>query len=168
MHPYDAPLGTATPLYGREQELERIDDVLDAARISRSAVLVLSGQAGIGKSALLAEARARARAMQALACRGTQSETRLAFAALQQLLRPILDHAAAIPAVQATALRAALGLEAGRRPERLLVSLAVLSLLAEAAHERPLACIVDDAHWIDDASVDALAFAARRIEREPI
>jgi DNA-binding CsgD family transcriptional regulator len=162
---------TAPPplLHGREPELERIEAVLASARQARSAVLAITGQAGIGKTALLDVARERAADMLVLACRGTQSEARLPFAALHQLLRPALGHLDAVPAVQAGALRSALGLEAaGGRPERLLVSLGVLSLLAEAARDRPLLCLVDDVQWIDDASVDALAFAARRLDHEPI
>ena len=158
----------ATPLYGRQAELERIGALLDAARASRSGVLVLRGEAGIGKSALLEQAGERAGAMRVLSCRGTESERRLPFAALHQLVRRILDHADAIPGVQASALRGALGFEPSARAGRFLVSLAVLSLLAEAAESAPLLCAVDDAHWLDDASASALLFAARRLGAERI
>ncbi len=158
----------STALHGRRDELERIGHLLRGARRSQSAVLVLRGPAGIGKSALLAQARAAAADMQVLACHGTESEARLPFAALHQLLRPVLDHAAAIPAMQARALRCALGLEFGSRPEPFLVSLATLSVLAEAAERRPLLCVVDDAQWLDEATADVLRFVARRLDAEPI
>jgi DNA-binding CsgD family transcriptional regulator len=161
-----APASTA--LHGRLNELGRLDALLGAARRSHGAVLVLRGPAGIGKSALLEEARAMAADMQVLSCHGTESEARLPFAALHQLLRPVLDHAAAIPAIQSRALRCALGLEFGSRPEPFLVSLAVLSTLADLAEERPLLCLVDDAHWLDGPSAEALLFAARRLDAEPI
>src|SRR4051812_12302199 len=127
MKTHDAPrivdtmIQTSTPLYGRSMEVERIDEVLTSAREARGAVLAISGQAGIGKTALLAAARDRAADMRILACRGTESETRLPFATLHQLLRPILDQLDEVPPAQAVALRCALGLQRGRRPERLLV-----------------------------------------------
>jgi predicted ATP-dependent serine protease len=138
-----APRSTA--LHGRRDELERIDGLVRDARRSQSAVLLLRGPAGIGKSALLEEARLSAADMQVLACHGTEAETRLPYAALHQLLRPVLDRAEAIPDIQARALRCALGLEFGSRPEPFLVALAVLSVLAEAAEAQPLLCVVDDA-----------------------
>lgn len=158
----------STTLHGRRDELDRLHDLLQGARRSRSAVLVLRGPAGIGKSALLAQAGAAAAEMHVLACHGTESETRLPYAALHQLLRPVLDRADSIPDLQARALRCALGLEFGARPEPFLVSLAVLSVLAEAAEHRPLLCIVDDAQWLDEATADALLFVARRLDAEPI
>ena len=158
----------STTLRGRRDELARIDQLLRGARRSQSALLVLRGQAGIGKSALLEEARAGAADMQVLACHGVESETRLPYAALHQLLRPVLDDAEAIPAIQARALRCALGLEFGSRPEPFLVSLAALSVLAEAAERRPLLCVVDDAQWLDETTVEALLFVARRLDAEPI
>jgi predicted ATPase len=161
-----APRSTA--LLGRRDELERIDGLVRDARRSRSAVLLLRGPAGIGKSALLGEARLSAADMQVLACHGTEAETRLPYAALHQLLRPVLDRAEAIPDIQARALRCALGLEFGSRPEPFLVALAVLSVLAEAAEAQPLLCVVDDAQWLDEATADALLFVARRLEAEPI
>ena len=157
-----------TPLQGRHGELERIDHVLDACRASQSAVLVIRGPAGIGKSALLEEARHGAADMQVLSCRGTESETCLPFAALHQLLRPVLGDADAIPEIQRRALRCALGLEAHARPEPFQVSVAVLSLLAEAAARRPVLCVIDDAHWLDEATADVVLFVARRLDAEPI
>jgi predicted ATPase len=155
-------------LCGRDAECERIEALLDEARGGRSAVLIVVGEAGVGKSALLDEACRRAGGMQVLRCRGIESEARLPFAALHQLLRPVLAHAQAIPPVQAHALHAALGMESDVRPERFLVAIAVLSLLAEAAATAPLLCLVDDAHWLDEASATTLVFAARRLVAEPV
>jgi predicted ATPase len=155
-------------LYGRDAERSRIGALLDGARESRSGVLVIRGEAGAGKSALLEDARERASGMQVLSGGGIESEAQLPFAALQQLVRPILGCVETLPEPQAGALRGALGLEAGGGDDRFLVSLAVLSLLAEAAERRPLLCLVDDAQWLDDASADALVFVARRLEAEGI
>ena len=174
MHTQDlAPsTGTETPrsttLDGRRNELDRVAALLHDVRRSRSAVLVLRGPAGIGKSALLHEARVSAADMQVLVCHGTEAEIRLPYAALHQLLRPVLDRAEAVPDIQARALRCALGLEFGSRPEPFLVALAVLSVLAEAAEGQPLLCLVDDAQWLDEATADTLLFVARRLEAEPI
>src|SRR5262245_9827098 len=155
-------------LYGRDAERSIIGGLLEVARESRSGVLVIRGEAGVGKSALLEDARERASDMRVLACAGVEAESALPFAALQQLLGPVLHHLEKVPRPQGDALRGALGLAAGRGDDRFLVSLAVLSLLAEAAEERPLLCLVDDAHWLDDASADALVFVARRLEAEGI
>jgi len=165
----EPPRPTAmTDLYGREAELARIDGLLDGARQSRSGVLVLRGDAGIGKSALLDAARERSGDMCVLSACATESETRLPFAAVHQLVRPALTHIERLPEVQARALRGAIGLEPGGSADRFLVSIAVLNLLAEAAERRPVLCLVDDAHWLDDASADALIFAARRLDAEAI
>jgi DNA-binding CsgD family transcriptional regulator len=155
-------------LYGRDSERSIIGALLEGARESRSGVLVIRGEAGVGKSALLEDARQRASGMQILACAGVEAESALPFAALHQLLRPALHHLEQVPRPQADALRGALGLAAARGDDRFLVSLAVLSLLSEAAEQRPLLCLVDDAHWLDDASADALVFVARRLEAEGI
>jgi DNA-binding CsgD family transcriptional regulator len=156
-------------LYGRDAERSRVGRLLEDARESRSGVLILRGEPGVGKSALLEEARAQAADMRVLGSRGVESEARLPFAGLHQLLRPVLDRADELPDAQAGALRGALGLAAsGAGRERFLVSVAVLSLLAEVAEERPLLCLVDDAHWLDEASADALVFVARRLEAERI
>src|SRR4029450_7773620 len=117
---------------------------------------------------LLEHALERAWGMQVLAWVGVESESALPFAALHQLLRPVLRPLQKVPRPQADALRGALGLAAARGDDRFLVSLAVLTLLAEAAEDRPLLCLVDDAHWLDDASADALVFVARRLEAEGI
>ena len=155
-------------LYGRDPERSRIGELLEDARASRSGVLVFSGEPGVGKSALLEDARGQAEGMRVLGGAGVESEAQLPFAALQQIVRPILAHVESLPRPQAAALRGSLGLAAGGSEDRFLVSLAVLSLLAEAAEDRPLLCLVDDAQWLDDASADALVFVARRLEAEGI
>ena len=153
-------------LYGRDPERARIGALLDAARASGSGALVLRGEAGIGKSALLEDARERAGDMQVLAARGVESEAELPFAGLHQLLRPALDHVERLPRPQAAAIRSALGLEESDAHERFLVFAACLSLLSELAERRPVLCLVDDAHWLDSASADALRFVARRLDAE--
>jgi DNA-binding CsgD family transcriptional regulator len=155
-------------LYGRDPERSRIGELLDGARASRSAVLIISGEPGVGKSALLEDARDQASGMRVLSGEGVESEAHLPFAALHQIVRPVLRHVADLPQPQAAALRGALGLGAGGSDDRFLVSLAALSLLAEAAEREPLLCLVDDAQWLDDASADALVFVARRLEVEGI
>ncbi|MGW3345811.1 helix-turn-helix transcriptional regulator [Nonomuraea rubra] len=155
-------------LHGRERECALIARLLDGARERRSAVLVVRGEAGIGKSALLGYAAARADGMRVLRGGGVESESELPYAAAHQLLRPVAERLAAIPAGQAAALRAAFGLGEPVEGDRFLVSVAVLSLLSEVAEERPLLCLVDDAHWLDGASADALAFVARRLEAEGV
>ncbi|HZC74197.1 MAG TPA: AAA family ATPase [Jatrophihabitans sp.] len=155
-------------LFGRAAEQARIAELLDEARDGRSGVLVLRGVAGVGKSALLDLARGEAAGMTVLYACGIESEARLPYAGLHQLVRPVLGYLDRLPRPQAGALRAALGLEHGTGDEWFLVSLAVLSLLAESADENPLLCVIDDAHWLDDASAESLMFAARRLQAEPI
>jgi hypothetical protein len=153
-------------LHGRVRECGMVDGLIAGARQRRSAVLVVRGEAGIGKSALLDHAAA-AGGVTVLRARGVEAESELSYAALHQLLHPVLGRAAQLPAPQSAALRAAFGLDDGR-PDRFRVSLAVLSLLAEAAEERPLLCLVDDAQWLDRPSTDALLFCARRLEAEGV
>jgi DNA-binding CsgD family transcriptional regulator len=153
-------------LCGRDPERARVRGLLEGARASRSGVLVIVGEPGVGKSALLDDASEHAADMQVLSSRGVESETHLPFAALHQLVRPVLGDVDSLPLPQAGALRGALGLAAGASHDRFLVSLAALSLLAESAERRPLLCLVDDAHWLDDASAQALVFVARRLHAE--
>ena len=155
-------------LYGRDAERAEIGALLDAARQSRSGALVVRGEPGIGKTALLADAREQARDMHVLTARGVESESDLPFAAVHQLLLPELDGLEQLPPPQAAALRGALGLEEGDAQEPFLVFAACLSLLAEVAERRPLLCTVDDAHWLDTASADALSFVARRLDAEGV
>ncbi|HEX8134552.1 MAG TPA: LuxR C-terminal-related transcriptional regulator, partial [Actinomycetes bacterium] len=121
-----------------------------------------------GKSALLRDAVTQAADMQVLEARGVESEAELAFAGLHQLLRPVLGRVDRLPPPQAAALRTAFGLQQGRAEDRFLVSLAVLGVLAEVAEQRPVLCVVDDAHWLDEASASALSFVARRLEAESV
>src|SRR5215470_16506894 len=164
-------------LYGRREECAAVDRLLQAAREGHSRVLVLRGEAGAGKSALLAFAAGEARGMTVLRAAGVEAEVELPFAALHQLLRLLLDRLGRLPAAQAAALRAAFGLAAragdhdpgdDRPGDRFLLSVGVLSLLADAAEQRPLVCLLDDAHWLDQASADALVFAGRRLGEEGI
>ena len=141
---------------------------LDAARAGRSGVLVLRGEPGIGKTALLDWAVGSAAGLRVARVAGVESEMELAFAALQQLCAPMLDQLAGLPDPQREALGVAFGLTTGSAPDRLLVGLAVLSLLSAVAEQQPLLCVVDDAHWLDRASVQALAFVARRLLAEPV
>jgi DNA-binding CsgD family transcriptional regulator len=155
-------------LHGRDAERSIIAALLDGARASRSGVLVVRGRAGAGKSALLQDAVEGAADMQVLKARGIESEAEFAFAALHQLLRPALHQIDGLPPPQAKALRAAFGLEQGAGDDRFLVSIAALSLLAEAAENGPVLCVVDDAHWLDEASANALVFVTRRLQAERV
>src|SRR5918992_2761300 len=139
-----------------------IEGLLEEARDSRSGALVLRGEPGIGKSALLEHAVGRAAGMQVLTATGVEAESELPFAGLHQLLWPVLDRMDGLPAVQRDALRAAFGLSTDGVADRFVVSVAVLALLTAVADDQPLVCVVDDAHWLDRASADALLFAARR------
>jgi DNA-binding CsgD family transcriptional regulator len=154
-------------LVGRASEQRRVDELLAAARAQRGAGLVVRGEPGIGKSALLEYAATRADGMLVLRATGVEAESTLAYAALHQLLRPVLSHLPALPAPQADALRTALGLAAGET-QPFLVAAAALTLLSEAAGERPVLCLVDDAHWCDGPSLDAFGFVARRLDAEAV
>ena len=158
----------ARVLYGRDAERARIGELLEAARASRSGVLVLRAEPGVGKTALLDDTRERAGDMHVLSARGVETESELPFAAIHQLLRPALEYVERIPAPQADALRGALGLAGGAVHERFLVFAACLSLLSELADRRPVLCLIDDAHWLDSASADALRFIARRLDAEGV
>ena len=142
--------------------------LLKQVRDGRSAVLVVRGEAGVGKTALLDYAVVQAADLRVARAVGVESEMELAFAALHQLCGPMLDHLDRLPGPQRGALGTAFGLQAGPPPDRFLVGLAVLSLLSEVAAERPLVCAVDDAQWLDRASAQALAFAARRLHAESV
>jgi DNA-binding CsgD family transcriptional regulator/tetratricopeptide (TPR) repeat protein len=155
-------------LHGRSRERERIAQLREDARAGRGGALVLRGQPGVGKSALLRDAVDGAEAMLVLSTEGIESEAPLAFAALQRLLRPVTRLATQLPSPQARALRVAFGEDVEPAPDRFLVFLAALSLLAEAAELAPVLCVVDDAHWLDDASAAALTFVARRLGPEPV
>jgi DNA-binding CsgD family transcriptional regulator/tetratricopeptide (TPR) repeat protein len=155
-------------LLDRLAERKTLDDVLEDLRSGRGRALVVRGEAGVGKSALLGYAVRAAADMRIARAAGVESEMELAFASLQQLCVPLLDRLERLPGPQRDALGVAFGLRAGDPPDRLLVALAVLTLLSEVAEERALLCVVDDAQWLDQASVQVLAFAARRLLGEPV
>lgn len=155
-------------MIGRTEELARIGGLLDGARAGRSGILVVSGEPGVGKSVLLAHAVAVAGDLRLLRATGLETEVDLPFAGLHQLLRPVLDLVPRLPARQAEALLGALGIADHRSEDRFLVAVAALSLLSEAAEDRPVLCVVEDAHWLDHPSVEAMAFAARRLDAEGV
>src|SRR3954447_3656574 len=155
-------------LRGRRAEREALDGVLDGARAERSGVLVLRGEAGIGKTALLEHAIGAASEFRLVRAVGVESEMELAFAALHLVCAPLLDVVDRLPGPQRAALEVTFAVSAGAPPDRFLVALATLSLVSEAAQERPLLCVVDDAQWLDGASAQVLAFVARRLLAEPV
>ncbi|SFJ64844.1 helix-turn-helix transcriptional regulator [Amycolatopsis sacchari] len=155
-------------LRGRDGELRRLDQLLAQARGGTSRVLVLRGEAGIGKSALLDHLSAQAPGYRVVRAAGLEPEAELAFAGLHQLCAPLLGHLDRLPAPQRAALATAFGLSTGPAPDRFLVGLAVLSLLSEAAGHQPLLCLVDDVQELDSASARVLAFVARRLLAEPV
>jgi AAA ATPase domain len=155
-------------LRGRDAECAALDVLLDAARRGESRTVVLRGEAGVGKTALLDYAIGSAQDFRVLRSAGVESEMELAFASLHQLCAPILDRRGSLPGPQREAVEVVFGLDSGPAPDRLLVGLATLSLLAETADERPLLCVIDDAQWLDGASAQAFALVARRLMAEPI
>src|SRR5437868_2430188 len=155
-------------LLGRERERQALDRVLADARDGRSSVLALVGDPGIGKSALLDEVAGRAEGMRILRARGIESEAQVPFGGLLELLRPALSAVDRIPPPQADALESALALRPGSAQDRFAVGAATLTLLAAHADEGPLLVLVDDAHWLDGSSAEALLFAVRRLVADPI
>ncbi|MDF2824357.1 MAG: transcriptional regulator, luxR family, partial [Mycobacterium sp.] len=155
-------------LRGRASESAALQRVIAGARSGVSQVLVVRGQAGTGKTALLEHATDMATGFRCLQIVGVQSDMELAFAGLQQLCAPLMNHVETLPVPQQDALRVAFGLGAGPAPDRFLVGLAVLSLLAAEAERQPLLCVIDDAQWLDQVSVQTLGFVARRLLAEPV
>ncbi|WP_231743392.1 LuxR family transcriptional regulator [Mycobacterium sp. GA-2829] len=155
-------------LVGRRHEQATLRGLLDQALAGRSAVLVLRGEAGIGKTALLTELLADSDGLRTVSISGAESEMELAYAGVQQLCAPLVGRIDRLPDPQKQALRCALGLREGDAPDRFLVSLAVLTLLGEAGAEQPTVCVIDDAQWVDRASLQALAFVARRLAADPV
>ncbi|WP_342751548.1 helix-turn-helix transcriptional regulator [Paractinoplanes atraurantiacus] len=155
-------------LRGRRREQETLDRLVRDVRSGQSRVLVLRGEAGAGKTALLDHLAEHAGGCQVVRAAGVELESEIAYASLQQLCAPLLGHLGAVPEPQRAALSIAFGLSTGNPPEALVLGLAVLHLLAEAAAERPLVCVVDDAQWVDRMSATILAFAARRLEAESV
>jgi DNA-binding CsgD family transcriptional regulator/tetratricopeptide (TPR) repeat protein len=167
--PADLPRGRrAAELVGRRAESAVLDQLIVSARSGMSRALVVHGEPGIGKTALLEYLVAHAVGFRVVRGGGVQSEMELPFAGLQQLCAPLLDRLGHLPVPQRSALRTAFGLEAGPAPDRFVVGLAVLNLLSDVAQERPLLCLVDDHQWLDGASAQALAFVARRLGTESV
>lgn len=160
--------GGASNLFGRYRECRVLDRLLVGGGFDRGSVLVLRGESGVGKTALLEYVLERSYGWRAAWATGTESEMELAFAGLHQLCLPFLDRLERLPVPQQDALRVAFGLTRGSTPDRFLVGLAVLSLLGDAADERPLLCLIDDVQWLDDASAQCIGFVARRLLAEPV
>ncbi|HEY1634757.1 MAG TPA: LuxR C-terminal-related transcriptional regulator [Acidimicrobiales bacterium] len=155
-------------LLGRRSESDVLDRLLSGARGRHGGAIVVRGEPGIGKTALIEQAITSAEGFQVLRTGGNEAEMELAYAALQQLCAPGLERLERLPGPQRDALGVVFGLATGDPPDRLLVALAVLTLLSEIAAEGPLLCVVDDAQWLDRASAQALAFVARRLATEPM
>ena len=160
--------GSPAGLQGRSRECATLDNVLSDARSGRSHVLLLRGEAGIGKTALLDYLGAIASGCRVTRLAGVESEIELAYGGLHQLCAPFLDRLDRLPEPQRDALGTAFGLSVGEAPDRFLVGLAVLNLLADLAEDQPLVCLVDDAHWLDRVSAQTVAFVARRLLAEGI
>jgi predicted ATPase len=161
-------LGRAARLRDRADEKGVVADLVRAVRAGDSRVLVVRGEPGVGKTALLDHLAGQAQGCRVVRTAGMQSEIEFAFAGLHQLLAPMLDKLEQLPGPQRDALRTVFGISAGPAPDRFLVALAVLSLLSEAAGEQPLVCVVDDQQWLDQASAQALGSAARRLAADPV
>ena len=155
-------------LWGRQRECEALLRLIEAVRREESRALVLRGEPGVGKTALLEYLASQAAGCRVLRATGVQSEMELAFAGLHQLVAPILDGVERLPGPQRDSVGTAFGMTSGPAPDRFLLGLAVLGLLADAAEARPLICLVDDDQWLDRASSQALAFVARRLDTESV
>ena len=160
--------GRAGEFRGRRRECEVLDRLLLSVRAGESRVLVVRGEPGAGKTALLDHLSEYASGCRVAHVVGVEAERELAFAGLHQLCAPMLDHLQRLPAPQRAALRTAFGLGPGSAPDRFLVGLATLSLLADVAEEHPLLCLVDDEQWLDQASAQVLGFVARRLAAESV
>jgi hypothetical protein len=160
--------GRSGELKGRSGELKGLAGLAAAVRAGQSQVLVVRGEPGVGKTALLDYLAGHAAGCRVARAAGVQSEIEVAFAGLHQLLAPMLDRLGRLPGPQREALQTVFGISAGAAPDRFLVALAVLSLLSEVAAERPLVCVIDDQQWLDQESAQALGFAARRLAADPV
>jgi DNA-binding CsgD family transcriptional regulator len=158
----------ATALTGRRSERDVLDRLIETVGAGESSALVMRGEAGVGKTALLEYLVEQAPGFRVVRAAGVQSEMELAFAGLHQLLASMLDRLEGLAVPQSDALRTVFGLSSGHAPDRFFVGLAVLSLLSDVAEEQPLLCVVDDEQWLDRASADVLAFVARRLDRESV
>src|SRR4051794_332516 len=153
---------------GRSDECDVLDGLLESVRAGESGALVIRGEAGIGKTALLRFTARRASGFRVTQLAGVEAEMELPFAGIHQLCATMPDRLQALPTPQRNALSVALGLVAGEVPDRFLVGLAVLSLLSAVAEERPLLCLVEDAQWLDAASSQILGLVARRVRAESV
>jgi predicted ATPase len=159
----------AVMLVGRERERRSIQDLLDRARAGRGSSLILSGEPGIGKTSLLDEAKRAADGMTVLATRGREVEVMLPFSGLLGLLRPVEDRIDVLPPAQRDALAAALAFgPAPTSPTHLAVHAATLNLISDAANDRPVLVVIDDAHTVDASSLEAVVFAALRLDADPV
>src|SRR6185436_7973943 len=153
-----SPVSRATALAGRRSERDVLDRLIDALGVGESRALVLRGEPGVGKTALLEYVVEQAPRFRVVRAAGVQSEMELAYAGLHQLLASMLDRLDGLPAPQSEALQTAFGLSSGRPSDRFFLGLAVLTLISDVSEEQPLVCVVDDEHWLDRASADVLAF----------
>ncbi len=160
--------GSGLGLLGRQSECALLDHIIADLHSGESGVLVMRGDAGVGKSALLRYAMDSASGVRVLRATGVESEMELAFAALHQLCAPLLHRLDGLPGPQRDALETVIGVKNGGPPDRFLVGLAVLGLLAEVSTSERLLCVIDDAQWLDRASAQVLAFVARRLQAEPV
>ncbi|HEX6520264.1 MAG TPA: ATP-binding protein, partial [Streptosporangiaceae bacterium] len=160
--------GAAGMLVGRVTEVTALDQTLTTVRSGMSSTLVLRGQAGIGKTALLDWTAEHAADMRVIRASGVESEMDLGYATLHQLLMPFLGSLDGLPQPQREALRSAFGLVAGPPPDRFLVGLATLTLITGPSTRQPVLCLIDDAQWLDQVSVEVLGFVARRLFADPV
>src|SRR5262250_2821359 len=159
----------AAGLTGRHAECGVLDQLVEAVEhAGESRALVVRGEVGVGKTALLDYLAGHAPGCRVARATGAESEMELAYSGLHQLCAPMLDRLEALPVPQRDALRTALGMSAGPAPDRFLIGLAVLSLLSHVAEDQPLVCLVDDEQWLDQASAQVLAFVARRLGAESV
>ena len=163
--PVTACMGAPPSLIGRHRETETLRRLLDDVHNGNSAVLVLRGESGVGKTALLDHVLDGASDVHVAQIAGTETEMELAYAGLHQLCGPMLHHLEKLPIPQREALRVAFGLREGKTPDQFALAMAVLSLLAESSAKHALLCLIDDVQWLDRASLQALSFVARRIWR---
>jgi DNA-binding CsgD family transcriptional regulator len=164
----DVAVNPPSVMFGRSGELEILRRLIAKARSGRSAVLVVRGEPGIGKTELLRNLTAEASGFGVARVAGVESEMELPFAGLYQLCAPMLGRLGSLAEPQRRGLSVAFGLASGESPDRFLVALATLSLMAETAEEQPMLCVVDDAQWLDQASAQVLGFVGRRLLAEPI
>ncbi|HEY6573465.1 MAG TPA: ATP-binding protein, partial [Mycobacterium sp.] len=159
---------TGARLTGRHAERGVLDRLVAAVRAGESRALVVHGEAGVGKTALLEYLAGQTSGCRVVRAAGIQSEMELAFAGLHQLSAPMLDRLEGLPAPQREALRTAFGMSSGSTPDQFLIGLSVLGLLSDVAEEQPLVCLIDDQQWLDSASAQILAFVARRLGAEAV